>query len=116
WDDRPCGYPNTGSLPYSLPFALGYICENECGNGVVDPGEECDAAGPGCTATCMKVRACAEPGGVVSQVTGHCYFATAAAVIFTDAACPAGTHLATLDQIAESEAGALAAGGCEGWM
>ena len=118
WDDRPCGYPATGMSPYSLPYALGYVCENECGNGVVDPGEECDPGGSGCTATCRQVRACGEAGGVTSAVNGHCYFTTPTALTFSDAlaACPAGTHLATLDEIAESEAAALAAGGNDAWI
>jgi len=55
---------------------------------------------------------------VVSPVNGHCYFALPTAVTFADAltACPSGTHLATLDSIAESEAGALAVGGSDAWI
>jgi hypothetical protein len=118
WDDRPCGFPDTGDLPYSFLYSLGYVCENECGNGLVDPGEGCDPPGPGCTTSCQKARTCTEVGGVLSQVNGHCYFALATAVSFPTAltACPAGTHLATLDEIAESEAGALATGGVDAWI
>jgi hypothetical protein len=118
WDDRPCGFPDTGDLPFSYIYTLGYLCENECGNGVVDPGEGCDPPGPGCTTSCQKARSCTEPGAVISQVNGHCYFALASAVSFTDAlaACPAGTHLATLDEIAESETGSLAVGGSDAWI
>jgi hypothetical protein len=117
WDDRPCGYPATGMLDSSLSYTLGYICENECGNGVVDPGEECEG-GAGCTATCQKVRACSEPGAASSPINGHCYFALTTPLAFTDAlaACPAGTHLATLDEIAESEAGALASSSGQSWI
>jgi hypothetical protein len=117
WDDRPCGYPSTGMLPASYAYALGYICENECGNGVIEPGESCEG-GANCTATCQKERSCSEPGGVVSPVNGHCYFTLSTTATFTDAltACPAGTHLATLDEIAESESAALAVGGSEAWI
>ena len=118
WDDRPCGYAATGLLPYSYPYGLGYVCETGCGNGVVEPGEGCDDSGPGCTATCQSVRPCTEAGGMASPVNGHCYFALSTPLAFSDAlaACPNGTHLATLDEAAESEAAALAVGGSDAWI
>jgi Lectin C-type domain len=118
WDDRPCGFPATGLLPSSYAYGIGYICENECGNGAVEPGEGCDEAGPNCTSTCQTMVPCTEAGGVVSPVNGHCYFALPSLVTFDQAmsACPSGTHLATLDSIAESEAGALAVGGSDAWI
>ncbi len=118
WDDRQCGFPSAGLLPASYAYGLGYVCENECGNGVVDPGEGCDPAGAGCTPTCQTIRACSEPGGVVSPINGHCYFSLTTPLTFGDAltACPTGTHLATLDEIAETEAGELAVTGGDAWI
>jgi hypothetical protein len=112
WDDRPCGYPSTGNLPSSVSSTYPWVCENECGNGVVDPGEACDPPGPACTSTCQAKATCTEAGGVVSQITGHCYFATATLVDYPTAlaSCPAGTHLASLDEPAETEAGYAAMG------
>jgi hypothetical protein len=110
WADLPCGFPSTGDLPSSPSFALGFVCESSCGNGVVEPGEECDGS-PGCTATCAMKRPCTEAGGYVSPINGHCYFVQAGPVDYSHAlasTCPSGSHLATLADIAENEAGATA--------
>jgi hypothetical protein len=110
WADLPCGFPSTGNLPSSPTFALGFVCESSCGNGVVDPGEECDG-GAGCTANCFMKRPCTEPGAVLSPINGHCYFIQPGPVDYSHAlasTCPAGTHLATLADIAENEAGMTA--------
>lgn len=107
WDDQPCGFPSTGNLPPSTLFALGYVCENSCGNGVVDPGEECDG-GPTCTASCALKRPCLEPNAYSSPINGHCYFTVGANVGYGTAlnnTCPAGTHLATLSDLFETAAG-----------
>jgi hypothetical protein len=112
WDDLPCGFPATGSLPVSPSYALGYVCENSCGNGVVEPGEECDG-GANCTANCALKRPCTEPGAISSPINGHCYIDVAASVNYSTAlngTCPTGTHLATLADMAETEAGLLALG------
>ena len=112
WADLPCGFPATGTLPTSVAFQLGFICENSCGNGVIDPGEECDG-GATCTATCRTKRACTESAAYSSPINGHCYFAINNSVDYATAlasSCPAGTHLATLGDVAETEAGQLAMG------
>jgi hypothetical protein len=118
WDDRPCGFPATGDLPASVATNLPYVCENECGNGVVEPGEGCDPPGVQCTNTCQVKRTCTEAGGVVSPVTGHCYFTVNNLVTYTTALnqCPAGTHLASLNDLAENEAGTLACGANDAWI
>jgi hypothetical protein len=107
WVDDPCGFPATGNLPASKTFALGYVCETGCGNGRVEPGEECDAPGATCTASCMTKRACTEPGAVSSPVNGHCYIPVNQSLNYSQAlvSCPTGTHLATLGDISESESG-----------
>ena len=68
WVAENCGWPSAGDLPSNAARTLPYVCENTCGNLVVEPGEECDAAGPDCTATCKKVRPCTEAGG--SRIPG----------------------------------------------
>jgi hypothetical protein len=107
WQDQACGFPATGLLPASPTSTASYVCENSCGNGVVEPGEECDPPAVGtCTSVCRKTRACTEPGGMVSPATGYCYFATATAVAYAAAlasSCPTGTHLATPNGLMESE-------------
>src|SRR5262249_29492800 len=113
WADLPCGFPATGNLPSSPSFALGYVCESSCGNGIQEPGEECDG-GPHCTAHRLLKRSCTEKGGVSSLVNGHCYFIQSGPVNYStalSATCPAGTHLATLADIAENEAGMQAISG-----
>ena len=50
---------------------------------------------------------------MVSPINGHCYFAINNSVDYSTAlnnSCPAGTHLATLGDLAETEAGLLAMG------
>jgi hypothetical protein len=114
WDDRACGWPATGNLPASPVEAHGYVCEHACGNGTVDPGEECDPPGPTCTGTCRRTRACLEPGGVTSP-SGRCYFTTQSATSFADATCPMGTHLAEPNDPAETNAAIGAAVG-DAWI
>jgi cysteine-rich repeat protein len=107
WLDDACGFPATGNLPASKTFALGYVCETGCGNGKVEPGEECDAPGATCTKSCMTVRACTEAGAVSSPVNGHCYIPIDTAITYSQAltSCPTGTHLATLGDMSESDSG-----------
>jgi hypothetical protein len=82
-----------------------------CGNGVVEPGETCDPpTSTTCTASCQTKLACTETGGYSSPINGHCYFEVDNSVSYMTARtdCPAGTHLATLGDAAESEAAQLA--------
>jgi hypothetical protein len=119
WDDRPCGFPTRGNLPASPTANLGYVCESNCGNGVVEPGEECEPPGSAtCTTFCQTRRACTETGAITLLTNGHCYFRGATAVNYSTArtSCPAGTHLATLDGLAENEAGLQALGGNTAWL
>lgn len=118
WDDKPCGFPRNGDLPNSSSAAFGYVCEHQCGNGVVEPGEGCDPPGPNCTATCQTKVACTEAGAFSSPINGHCYFTLPTAQTYAQArvACPAGTHLATLNDPAENEAGIKALGNNEAWI
>jgi hypothetical protein len=102
WVDRECSWPAVGVLPPVTINNAAYVCEHACGNGVMEPGEECDPPAAGsCTNACRKVRACTEAGGKTSSATGFCYFEAQAAtpVNYTTAlaaaTCPAGTHLAT---------------------
>jgi Lectin C-type domain len=97
FNDAPCGWPATGLLPSAAPSSAGFICESGCGNGVVEAGEGCDPPGAACTGSCQIVRACSE--GMTSPASGHCYFLVAATSDYPAAltACPAGTHLATLE-------------------
>jgi hypothetical protein len=120
WDDIGCGFAATGSLPSSRSISRAYVCETGCGNGIVEPGEECDPPGAGCTATCQRVRSCNESGGRVSPINGHCYFEIKNNVDYNGAltACPSGTHLATISDQAENEAviAAIGASGPDGWI
>lgn len=119
WADLPCGFPATGTLPSSPSFALGFVCESSCGNGVVEPGEECDG-GPNCTANCYTKRPCTEAISYSSPINGHCYFVQTGLVNYATAlnSCPAGTHLATLADVAEGEAGlsAIAGNANDAWI
>ena len=107
WADLPCGFPATGNLPSSPSFALGFVCESSCGNGVQEPGEECDG-GPNCTATCALKRPCTEAGAYSSPVNGHCYFVQSGLVSYSTAlssGCPSGSHLATLADVRRGRGG-----------
>ncbi|HEY7956648.1 MAG TPA: lectin-like protein [Polyangia bacterium] len=117
WHDYACGWASTGNLPLSSELTFPYVCETGCGNGVVEPGEQCDPPGASCTATCQSRAACTEAGAISSTVNGHCYFALASAYSYASAlaACPAGTHLATLNEPVESEA-ALKAIASDSWI
>jgi hypothetical protein len=117
WDDQSCGYPANGTLPAVRVGSFGYVCESACGNGVVDPGEACDPPGVACTATCQTIAPCTEPGGITSPLNGHCYFPTASPISYASAlaACPAGTHLATLNAPTETIA-ALKAIATDSWI
>lgn len=117
WHDYACGWASTGNLPLSSAITFPYVCETGCGNGVVEPGEQCDPPGASCTATCQTRAACTEPGAVSSPANGHCYFAlsTAASYASALAACPAGSHLATLNFPVESDA-ALKAIASDSWI
>src|SRR5581483_3654744 len=117
WQNDACGWPTSGNLQASAAHAAPYVCESACGNGAVDPGEECDPPGAACTASCKKIRACTEPGAVSSTVNGHCYFlaGTAAAYATAKLACPAGTHVATLNAPEETDA-AITASTAQAWI
>jgi hypothetical protein len=95
-----------------------YVCEHSCGNGVVEPGEECELGDAGCLPTCVRARPCTEAGGRVSTGTGHCFFLTGSNLTYDQAkaACPAGTHLATLESPTEAEAATLAVGATPAWI
>jgi hypothetical protein len=113
WDDVPCGFPATGNLLSSKAFTLGYVCESGCGNGLVEPGEECDPPSSAtCTNSCRLRRACTESGAVSSPVNGHCYIPINSNQNYSQAlnGCPQGTHLATLGDQSESDSGIQAVG------
>jgi hypothetical protein len=118
WHSDSCGWPSNGGLPSVASYTLAYVCESSCGNGKVDPGETCDPPGPTCSKTCQTIATCTEAGGVSLAENGHCYFPTATALPYSAAlaaACPSGTHLATLNFPAETEA-ALKAIAADSWI
>jgi cysteine-rich repeat protein len=79
-----------------------------CGDGIVDPGEECDdmndVDGDGCT-NCLVDCGLAADEATHTKFGGHCYWLLPAARNPTDATCSAGTqayvHLAALTTAAE---------------
>ena len=117
WHNDNCGVASNGGLPANAPVAYGYVCESGCGNGHVEPGESCDGPGATCTKTCKTIASCTEAGGVSLAENGHCYFATGSGLSYTAAlaACPSGTHLATLSAAVETEA-ALKAVTVDSWF
>jgi hypothetical protein len=116
WHADNCGKASIGGLPSNVANTLPYVCESACGNGTIDPGETCDPPGPTCSKTCHTIATCTEPGASSLPENGHCYFSYGAAVSFANVACPAGTHLATLDHAAESEAALKATANADSWI
>jgi len=57
WHDAHCGWPSSGNLPQSASILRPYVCEHACGNGKVEPGEQCDPPGSDCTITCQHKAA-----------------------------------------------------------
>src|SRR5512138_941673 len=74
-----------------------------CGDGVVDPGEECDdgnlASGDGCSATCSVEHA---PGATYKTTASWSLVDLATK---TDADCPAGFNTAAIHSQPVDEAG-----------
>lgn len=78
---------------------------SSCGDGVIDPGEECDDEGStahGCTHCVVD---CSEPGGFKDPATSHCYWISEASGSFfvSNVTCElsAGGRLATVTSAAE---------------
>ena len=118
WESRNCGFASAGTLPANAAGPQTYVCEHSCGNGVKEPGEECDPPGAACTSACRTIRACTEAGGKISDATGFCYFQTATAMTYPSAlsgACPVGTHLATPNGAMETEI-AIKAIAADSWI
>ena len=120
WHDAHCGFPATGNLVSNGGSTNGYVCENSCGNGVVDPGETCDPPGAGCTAACQRIATCTEAGGQTAALTGNCFFETGTPAAYdpvaTAALCPNGTHLAAPQTSDETQAAFTAAAGGAAWI
>ena len=122
WHDAHCGMAATGNLVSTPGSPFGYVCENSCGNGIVDPGETCDPPGADCTVACQRKAACTEANGQVAALTGNCFFpaGTAAAYdpIATAAQCPSGTHLAAPQTVDETQAAynAVTGTGAAAWI
>src|SRR5262249_35831041 len=118
WHDVFCGFPLNGNLvghANSTPRA--YICEHTCGNGTIDPGEQCDPPGGDCTPACLREAPCTEANGQIAALTGHCFFPAGTSAAYnaqtTAAQCPTGTHLGapqTPDENAAALASAIARG------
>jgi lectin-like protein/thrombospondin type 3 repeat protein len=107
WHDATCGFALTGNLvgiAGSTPRA--YVCENSCGNGLVDPGETCDPPGADCTVACQRKAICTETNGQLAALTGNCFFPAGTPAAYDPAGgqCPAGTHLAAPQSPDETQA------------
>jgi cysteine-rich repeat protein len=80
-----------------------------CGNGTVDPGEECDdgnaVSGDGCTNCIVD---CTEPGAFKDPMTHHCYWSIAAGQVWAAAGAlcrvDAKSDLAALSTVGELNA------------
>ncbi|MEP7127001.1 MAG: lectin-like protein [Byssovorax sp.] len=89
--------------------ALDYICERapagSCGDGIVQPGEECDDAIPSTWFTCTACKIACNAGEFEDPATRHCYRVVPALVTSAQAvnACVAlGAHLAAINTPAEN--------------
>ena len=86
-------------LPAGTPCGSGFVCdggfvcipEATCGNGVVDPGEQCDGGGPCCNPDCTLASAdtVCRPANGVCDVQETCNGVTSDCPI--DEFAPAGT-------------------------
>lgn len=108
-------YPTSGTRRLSdLGCGTGraYLCERtpagKCGDGIVQPGEECDgsAAGGTCTADCKIQSSCNGAGEFQDPNTKHCYKLDPSGTTWLQAkwSCDAwGGHLAVVDSADKNE-------------